>query len=73
MKSMRIYNEDVMKAVRQSIRCVDENDTSKDEIIMAMPKEEVFRRYCTWNGLLGGWYQWLIDAVESIYEVKLIE
>ena len=28
---MKIYNDDVMKAVRQSIGCTDENDTSKDE------------------------------------------
>ena len=53
---MKIYNDDVMKAVRQSIGCTDENDTSKDKIIMKMPKEEVFERYCTWNGLLGGRY-----------------
>ena len=39
---MKIYNDDVMKAVRQSIGCTDENDTSKDEKIMRMPKEEVF-------------------------------
>ena len=38
---MKIYNDDVMKAVRQSIGCTDENDTSKDEKIMRMPKEEV--------------------------------
>lgn len=69
--TMKIYNEDVMKAVRQSIGCSDGDDTSKDETIMAMPKEEVFERYCTWNGLLGRRYQWLIDAVESIYEIKL--
>ena len=70
---MKIYNEDVMKALRQSLGCKDENDTSKDEEIMAMDKEQVFERYCQWNGLLGGWYQWLIEAVESIYEVKLSE
>lgn len=67
---MKVYNEDVMKAVRQSLG-YDEDDTSRDEVIMKMPKEEVFERYCTWNGLLGGWYQWLLEAVESIYEVKL--
>ena len=70
---MKIYNEDVMKTVRQSIGCKDENDTSKDEEIMAMDKEKIFERYCQWNGLMGGWYQWLISAVESIYEVKLSE
>lgn len=69
---MKIYNEDVMKAVRQSLG-YEENDTTRDEVIMEMPKEEVFERYCQWNGLLGGWYQWLIDAVESIYEVKLTQ
>lgn len=66
-----IYSEDVMKALRQSLGCKDKNDTSKDEAIMSMDKEEIFERYCQWNGLLGGWYQWLIEAIESIYDVKL--
>lgn len=67
---MKVYNDDVMKAVRQSLG-YKEDDTTRDEVIMEMPKEDVFQRYCQWNGLLGGWYQWLIDAVESIYEVEL--
>lgn len=67
---MKVYNDDVMKAVRQSLG-YDEDDTSRDKVIMEMPKEEIFERYCRWNGLLGGWYQWLLEAVESIYEVEL--
>lgn len=67
---MKVYNDDVMKAVRKSLG-YEEDDTTRDEVIMEMPKEDVFQRYCQWNGLLGGWYQWLIDAVESIYEVEL--
>lgn len=67
---MKVYNDDVMKAVKQSLG-YEEDDTTRDEVIMEMPKEDVFQRYCQWNGLLGGWYQLLIDAVESIYEVEL--
>lgn len=69
---MKKYNKDVMKAVRQHLG-YDENDTSMDEVIMKLPKEEVFERYCLWNGLIGGWYQCLLDAVESIYDVSLIK
>lgn len=68
---MKTYNEDVMKAVRQSLG-YDENDNSVDEVIMKMDKEEVFERYCTWNGLIG-WYRKLIEIVEIIFEVKLTE
>ena len=68
-----MYNEDVMSAVRQSIGCYDGDDTSKDKEIETMSREEVFERYCKWNGLMGNWYQTLINAIESIFEVDLSE
>lgn len=67
---MQIYNNDVMKALRQSID-LDPDDASQDEEIMSMSKEKTFEYYCKWNGLLGGWYYYLMDAVESIFDVKL--
>lgn len=51
---MNKYNEAIMQAVRQ-YRGLDENDTSADIEILNMPKENVFREYCLWNGLLGNW------------------
>ena len=45
---MRKYNDDIMEAVRQRMG-LDENDTSKDDKIMKMDKEEVFKEYCQWN------------------------
>lgn len=68
---MKTYNYNVMKSVRMSVGAYNEKDTSFDEEIMAMDKKDVFERYCTYNGLVGCWYEFLLDAVESIYGVKL--
>ena len=68
---MKKYSQDVMKAVRKSLGAEDEKDTSLDKEIMSMNKEEVFERYCKYNGLLGGWYMYILDAIESIYGVEL--
>lgn len=67
---MKTYNEKVMKAIRQGMG-LDENDTSRDDKIMGMNKEEVFKEYCQWNGLLGAWYLYVLNAVESIYGISL--
>ena len=66
------YNDDVMKTVRQSLG-LEEHDTSRDNDIMQMDKKDVFEHYCLWNGLLGYYYQYLLEAVESIFNVKLAE
>lgn len=66
-----LYSADVMKAVRRNIGLSDEHDTSRDDLIMQMPKSEVFERYCIWNGLMGGWNRCLTEAIESIYSIKL--
>ena len=42
------YNDEVMKAVRQSLG-LDGNDTSRDSDIMQMDKKDVFEHYCLWN------------------------
>ena len=67
---MKKYNDDVMNALRQTNN-LEKDDTSMDKEIMSMSKEEAFNQYCTWNGLVGGWSDYLLDAVESIYDVKL--
>ena len=66
------YNDDVMKSVRQSLG-LEEDNISRDDEIMQMDKKAVFEHYCLWNGLLGYYYQYLLEAVESIFNVKLVE
>ena len=68
---MKKYSQDVMKALRKSLGAENEKDTSLDKEIMSMDKEEAFERYCKYKGLLGCWYKYLMDAIESIYGVKL--
>lgn len=67
---MKIYNEDVMKALRQ-MRDVESDDISLDKEIMKLNKREAFREYCQWNGLLGCFDDFLLDTVESIFDVQL--
>ena len=67
---MKIYNNDIMEAVRQRMG-LEENDFSKDDVIMQMDKEEIFREYCQWNGLLGAFYLDMLDAIRNIYNVSL--
>lgn len=69
---MKTYNEDVMKALRQ-IRDIEPDDTSLDEEIMELDKREAFRQYCQWNGLIGCFDDYILDAVESIFDVELTD
>lgn len=66
------YNDDVMKAVRQSLG-LEEYDTSIDNDIMQMDKKDVFKHYCLWNGLLGSYYLYLLEAIQNIFDVELTE
>lgn len=65
---MKKYNDDIMEAIRQRMG-LEENDTSKDDIIMKMDKEDIFREYCQWNGLLGSWYSELLTTIRNIDNV----
>lgn len=69
---MNRYNDEIMKAVRQSLG-LDEDDESADDEIMSMNRKRVFKIYCRWNGLLGSWYDILLEVVENIYDVELKE
>lgn len=66
------YIDEVMEAVRHRMG-LEEDDESADEEIMQMDRSKVFKEYCLWNGLLGSWYDTLLEVVESIYDVKLEE
>ena len=69
---MNKYNDKIMKAVRQSLG-LDKDDETADEEIMSMNRKRVFKLYCQWNGVLGSWYNTLLEVVENIYDVKLKE
>lgn len=69
---MKLYNEDVMKALRQT-RNLEPDDKSLDEEIMKLSKRKAFEEYCRWNGFLGSWDEYLLDSVESIFNVKLTD
>ena len=68
---MEKYNEDIMEAVRQHIG-LNEDDESADEEIMNMDKSDVFAAYCKWHGLMGSWYNTLLEVIENIYDVELL-
>lgn len=64
------YPESIMRNVRQNLG-LDEMDISRDDEIMAMAKQDVFNRYCEWDGLCGGYGYSLLNAVEDIYGINL--
>lgn len=66
------YMDEIMEAVRQRMG-LEEDDESADKEIMQMDRSEVFKEYCEWNGLLGSWYDTLLEVVENIYDVELEE
>ena len=61
--------EYILNYVRRNLG-LDENDTSKDAIILEMDKSEIFSRVCNWKGLI--YYGEAIKGwIEDIYHVKL--
>lgn len=65
-----IYPDNIMRNVRQNLG-LDELDISRDNEIMSMAKQDVFNRYCEWNGLLGGYGYSLLNVIEDIYDINL--
>lgn len=47
-----MYPDAIMEAVRQNLG-LEKNDTSMDDTIMKMSKDEVLDRVGTWNNLIG--------------------
>ena len=61
----------VIEAVRQNMG-LEKDDESRDEEILQMSRDEVFRRFMTWNGIIG--YEGTIkEAIEEIYKGELGE
>lgn len=68
---MKKYSEYIMQDVRCNLG-LEAYDTSKDEEIMEMEREEVFERYLTWNNICG-WSSEILAAIGDIYNVTLKE
>ena len=51
---------------------LDEDDESQDNKIAKMPRSEIFKRYMTWNGIIG-YDQMIKEAICEIYGVRLVE
>lgn len=52
---------------------LNEDDESADDEIMNMDKSDVFAAYCKWHGLMGSWYDTLLEVIENIYDVELLD
>jgi hypothetical protein len=63
------YPEDMMIQLRQRIG-LNEYDTSNDEEINSMSKDEVFENLLGWNGLIG-WDYTIKEWIKQIYNVEL--
>lgn len=64
-----MYPEWLLKDVRRNLG-LEPDDTSHDEEINAMSKQEVFERYLTWQGIIG-YSDRIILVIETIYNVEL--
>lgn len=69
-KENKTYGDDVMHALRGRMG-LNPDDTSKDNEIMKLDREYVFREYCYHHGLTGTFYLDILDTVADIYGVSL--
>lgn len=67
---MEKYPEDIMKNVRQNLG-LEPDDTSKDEKIMSMDKEDVLDHCLTWEGICG-YGSLILSMVNGIYGTDLV-
>lgn len=64
-----IYPNYIMEKVRQRLG-VESYDTSRDEEINGMSKDNVFSAVLEWEGIIG--YAWTIkDWIKDIYGIEL--
>ncbi len=64
----RIRN-DIIRDLRENL-LVDPEDTSKDDMINRMSSNEIFKRWCEWNGLIN--YSKIIrDVIGNIYGIDI--
>lgn len=66
---MEKYFYNIMAAVRQNLG-LEADDTSMDERINAMTRQEVLNRVCEWEGLID-YGETILDWIEDIWGVDL--
>lgn len=66
---MNKYLDSIMEAVRQNLG-LEADDTSKDDEINEMTRQEVLDRVCKWNGLIG-YADTIREWIEDIWGVDL--
>lgn len=66
---MNKYFDSIMQDVRENLG-LEFNDTSMDEKINSMPRQEVLNRVCEWNGLIG-YEKTIREWVENIWGIDL--
>lgn len=64
-----MYPKWLLKDIRQNLG-LEPDDTSQDDEINNMSKQEVFDRYLTWQGIIG-YSNRILTAIETIYGVDL--
>lgn len=64
-----MYPEWLLKDIRKNLG-LEADDTSQDDEINAMSKQEVFERYLTWQGIIG-YSDRIISVIETIYNIQL--
>jgi len=69
MKNTERINKKIIGDVRENLG-LEREDTSKDDKIDSMSPNEIFRRWCEWNGFIN--YSGIFrEVVSSIYEVDI--
>lgn len=66
------YPEHILRYLRQR-HGLEENDTSMDDRLNAMPSKKAFREVLEWNGMIGGWDSLITGWIKDIYGVDLEE
>lgn len=64
------YPEYILRYLRQR-QGLEENDTSMDDGLNAMPPKNAFRDVLEWHGMIGGWDSLIIGWIKDIYGVDL--
>lgn len=66
---MNKYFDYIMEAVRQNLG-LEADDTSRDDEISGMTRQEVLTRVCNWNGLIN-YAETIREWIEDIWGIDL--
>lgn len=68
-KNTEKISQDIIRDVRENLG-VGPNDTSKDDDVNRMSLNEIFDRWCEWNGFIN-WSKPLRRVIGSIYGIDI--